>query len=89
MWICPTCKSPDHLEVTVEVWDANSVMMCVNPECATSYDTHIAEYFEIDTTDPEPKGDDLCDTCHQSGVEVDHTTDKGETVCTDCAEGAK
>jgi hypothetical protein len=29
-------------------WSDNSVMMCVNPECANSFDTHIAEHFEVD-----------------------------------------
>lgn len=72
MWICPTCKSPDHLRVTIEVWakltqpksepeafqtelvdsdhewDSNSVMQCVSQDCATSWDTHIAEYYEVD-----------------------------------------
>jgi hypothetical protein len=32
----------------------------------------------------EPAGDDLCDRCMRSGVEVSHTED-GDTVCTECA----
>ena len=78
MYRCPTCKSKDHLDVTIETWarllqpdeepeafetdldeaeshdhewSANSVMMCVNSDCANSYDTHIAEYFEVEETD--------------------------------------
>lgn len=29
-------------------WSANSVMACVNPACAESYCTHIAEHFEVE-----------------------------------------
>lgn len=34
--------------------------------------------------EPEPEGDDLCDRCMRSGVEISHTED-GETVCVGCA----
>jgi hypothetical protein len=30
-------------------WSCNSVMMCTNAECDTSFDTHIAEYFDVRT----------------------------------------
>ena len=80
MYRCPTCKSKDHLNVSVEVWakliqpdsepeafetdidmaeshdqewSGSSVMMCVNPDCEDSYDTHIAEYFNVDEDDEE------------------------------------
>lgn len=31
-------------------------------------------------------GNDLCDTCYRSGVEISHTDANGNTVCIDCAE---
>lgn len=33
-----------------------------------------------------PEGDDVCDKCMRSGVEVSQTDANGNTVCTDCAE---
>lgn len=34
--------------------------------------------------DDEPDGDDLCDTCMRSGVEVHRTDEHGNTVCVEC-----
>jgi hypothetical protein len=33
----------------------------------------------------KPAGNDLCDTCGRSGVEIDHLHN-GKTVCAECAE---
>jgi hypothetical protein len=42
-------------------WSSNSVMACVNGECANSYDTHIAEYFDVgeEEDDAQEDSDDV------------------------------
>lgn len=49
-------------------WSANSVMACVNPACANSNDTHIAEYFEVEEDEEEDYEEDL-DATEDSGSE--------------------
>lgn len=51
---------------------------------AACEDSGKAAYIE-DLQDDENKGDDLCDACGGSGVEIDHTHD-GKTVCVECAK---
>jgi hypothetical protein len=48
----------DEAESHDHEWSANSVMMCVNPDCADSNDTHIAEYFEVEDEDEDDAEED-------------------------------
>ena len=51
----------DEAESHDHEWGNNSVMMCVNPECANSFDTQIAEYFEV-AEDDDAEEDDTAGT---------------------------
>ena len=66
---------------------------CVSSECTAiedaAKDPHWdgTEFFDRgnDDEDDDGDGDDLCDSCMRSGVEISHTDDDGNTVCVECA----
>lgn len=39
--------------------------------------------------DSAPQGDDLCDQCMRSGVQVSRTDEAGRTICSDCDTGSE
>lgn len=62
-----------------------------SPLCATCKEAYTwgqasptAGFEDID----QPDGDDLCDTCMRSRVEISRTDEAGKTVCVDCDDAA-
>ncbi len=48
--------------------------------CAAAY----MAVFDGDEAAFDEGGDDLCDKCHRSGVQISHTDEEGNTLCYDC-----
>ena len=55
--------------------------------CCASEDSGKSAWA-VDLAGDENEGDDLCDACMRSGVQVSHTKD-GNTVCVECAKDAE
>lgn len=49
----------------------------------------LRDFKEGDEIVPEDEGDDVCDKCMRSGVQVSQTDENGDTVCAECAETPK
>ena len=80
-------EATDIADTTEEMGDCMTIEFTgdIPPHLGITYATD-PEMVEQILAERQDEGDDLCDICMRSGVQVSFTTRDGRTVCPDCAE---
>jgi hypothetical protein len=83
MWDAST-RLEQLLDLEVDTSDLDDLCACLDDADGIG-EMELREYLA--NYEETEDGDDLCDKCMRSGVQVARTDEDGNTICTECDEG--